>query len=253
LVGIGALTACIGVESLYAVVAARKHYLQLPAASERPLTYRQLWRFGWPVMLMQTAESGVAFVVTFFLGRLPRPELAIAAFGVLDGMIRVLLGPLRNLTPTVQTLTQSRADIRVMGKFAIQVAIVFALTMGVMQVESVRSWALESVMGLPPNIAAYVAPALTLSFVLALCMTASSFFRGLLLSSRKTGAIAVSSVVRIGAAGVVGAVALTMSGVNGAVVGMLCLIATFAVEALILGIRVLQVERREHGLFRSDA
>ncbi|MFT5174150.1 MAG: O-antigen/teichoic acid export membrane protein [Gammaproteobacteria bacterium] len=251
LVGIGALTACIGVESVYAVIAARKHYMQLPVQSEAPPTYRELWRFGWPVMLMQTAESGVAFMATFFLGRLPRPELAIAAFGVLDGMMRVLLGPLRNLTPAVQTLTQSRVDIGIMLKFAIQIALVFSLLMGVMQIGTVGRWTLESVMGLPPDMAAYVAPALSLSFVLALCMTASSFARGLLLSSRKTGAIAVSSVARIVAAGVVGAIALTMTEVNGAVVGMLSLIAAFATEALMLGMRVLQVERREHGLFRS--
>lgn len=75
--------------------------------------------------------------------------------------------------------------------------------------------------------------------------------RGLLLSSRKTGAIAVSSVARIVAAGAVGAIALTMTEVNGAVVGMLSLIAAFATEAVMLGVRVLQVERREHGLFRS--
>ena len=250
LVGIGALTACIGVESVYAVIAARRHYLQLPVQIEAPPTYRELWRFGWPVMLMQTAENGVAFVVTFFLGRLPRPELAIAAFGVLDGMMRILLGPLRNLTAAVQTLTQGREDIRVMLKFALQIALAFSLAMGAMQIKAVRNWALEGVMGLPPDIAAYVAPALMLSFVLALCMTASSVSRGLLLSSRNTGAIAVSSLARILAAGTVGAIALTMTEVNGAVVGMLSLIAAFATEAALLGVRVLQVERREHGLFR---
>ena len=37
LVGIGALTACIGVESFYAVFAAWKHYQELPDASEPPL------------------------------------------------------------------------------------------------------------------------------------------------------------------------------------------------------------------------
>ena len=61
---------------------------------------------------MQTAESGIAFIMNFFLGRLPRPELAIAAFGVLDGLIRVLLSPLRNLIHTTQALVKNRADAR---------------------------------------------------------------------------------------------------------------------------------------------
>jgi O-antigen/teichoic acid export membrane protein len=250
MVGIGALTACIGVESLYAVIAARKYYRELPTASEPPPRYRELWRFGWPVMLMQTAESGVAFVATFFLGRLPRPELAIAAFGVLDGMMRVLLGPLRNLTPAVQTLTNSRADIRVILKFSIQIAVVFSVVMFALQIDVVRDWALEDVMGLPSDMAAYIAPAMLVSFLLALCMTAASFSRGLLLSSRKTGAIAVSSVARIIATAAVGFIALNISDANGAVVGMLALTAAFAAEAIILGARVLHVERRG-GLFSN--
>ena len=115
LVGMIALTACIAIESFYAVIAARKYYLNLPANREPPPKYRELWRFGWPVILMQIAESGVAFTASFFLGRLLRPELALAAFGVLDAMMRVLLGPLRNLTQAVQTLTKNRSDAIVIG------------------------------------------------------------------------------------------------------------------------------------------
>jgi progressive ankylosis protein len=245
LVGIGALTACIGLESLYAVIVARKYYLELPERIEEPPSYRELWRFGWPVMLMQTAESGVAFTVNFFLGRLIRPELAIAAFGVLDGMMRVMLGPLRNLTQAVQTLTRNRNDIAVIRTFSVHIAILFTLIMGVFQFELVRRWALEQVMGLPQHMAAYISPALQLGLVLAICMTAAAFFKGVLLSSRKTGVIAVSSGARIVAVGVVGGIALTLPDANGAVVGMAALIAAFGVEALVLGARAIYVSRKQ--------
>lgn len=251
MVGMSALTACIGVETLYAVIAARRYYRELPARSEPPPSYGELWRFGWPVMLMQTAESGVAVTANFFLGRLTRPELAIAAFGVLDGMMRVLLGPLRNLTPAVQTLTKNRADLRVILRFCLQLAALFSLVMCLFQLKAVRTWALETVIGLPPELAAYVAPALTLTFLLALCMTAASFARGLLLSSRKTGAIAFSSAARIVAVGGVGAIALSATDVNGAVVGVVSLIAAFGTEAVILISRVIHAERRGGGVFQS--
>jgi O-antigen/teichoic acid export membrane protein len=244
LVGMGALTACIGIESVYAVIAARRYYASLPESREPLPSFRELWRFGWPVMLMQTAESGVAFTANFFLGRLIRPELAIAAFGVLDGMMRVLLGPLRNLTLAVQTLTNNRADVPVMGKFAFQMAIVFGLVLGALQFDVIREWSLTDVMGLPPDMAAYISPALLMTFILALCMTASSFSRGMLLASRKTGAIAVSSALRILAVAAVGAVALQLPDANGAVVGIMSLIAAFATEALVLGSRVLYLARR---------
>ena len=77
-VGMIALTGCIAIESVYATLAALKYYLQLPSKKGVLPRYRELWRFGWPVILMQTAESGIAFTISFFLGRLPRPELAIA-------------------------------------------------------------------------------------------------------------------------------------------------------------------------------
>jgi O-antigen/teichoic acid export membrane protein len=250
LVGMAALTACIAIESIYAVIVARKYYLDLPVSSEPLPTYRELWRFGWPVMLMQAAESGVAFTASFFLGRLLRPELALAAFGVLDAMMRVLLGPLRNLTQAVQTLTRNRADTRVIGRFAVHLAVFFGLTMCVFQIDMARVYALENVMGLPPSMADYIAPALLLTPLLALCMTAAAFARGQLLASRKTTAIAVASATRILAVGVLGAIALSLTDANGAVVGISALIASFATEAIILGGRVLYAESRQGGLFR---
>jgi len=243
LVGMGALTACIGVESFYAVIAVRNYYKALPNKIEDPPPYRELWRFGWPVMLMQTAESGVAFTVNFFLGRLPRPELAIAAFGVLDGMLRVMLGPLRNLTPAVQTLTRDPRDVGTIRRFAIHIAVIFCIVMSIFQFEAARLWALEGVMGLPTDMAAYISPALQLGVFLALAMTAAAFFKGVLLSSRKTGAIAVSSGARIVAVVAVGGTALLVPGANGAVIDMLALIAAFTAEAFVLGLRVFQLRR----------
>jgi hypothetical protein len=80
-------------------------------------------------------------------------------------------------------------------------------------------------------------------------MTAAAYARGQLLASRKTTAIAVASAARIVAVGVLGVAALSLSDANGAVVGVLALIAAFTTEALILGARVLYAERREGGLF----
>ena len=117
--------------------------------------------------------------------------------------------------------------------------------MGVFQFELVRRWALEQVMGLPQHMAAYISPALQLGLVLAICMTAAAFFKGVLLSSRKTGVIAVSSGARIVAVGVVGGIALTLPDANGAVVGMAALIAAFGVEALVLGARAIYVSRKQ--------
>ena len=249
LVGMIALTACIAIESFYAVIAARKYYLNLPANREPPPKYRELWRFGWPVILMQIAESGVAFTASFFLGRLLRPELALAAFGVLDAMMRVLLGPLRNLTQAVQTLTNNRSDAKVIGKFTIHLSIIFTLIMCAFYNKVIRQYTLENVMGLPQSMVEYITPALLLTPLLALSMTAAAYTRGQLLASRKTVAIAFASVARILAVCAIGLIALSFSDVNGAVVGVVALIGAFTTEATILGSKVLYAERWQGGLF----
>ncbi|MEC7972382.1 MAG: hypothetical protein VX879_02070 [Pseudomonadota bacterium] len=248
-VGMIALTGCIAIESIYATLAALKYYLQLPHKRGALPKYIDLWRFGWPVILMQTAESGIAFTISFFLGRLPRPEIAIAAFGVLDAMIRVLLGPLRNLTQAVQTLTKNEGDTKVIGKFTIHLGVIFSVIMLTFHIEFIRDYALTDIMGLSSSLASYITPALLLTPILAISMTAAAYTRGQLLASRKTAAIALASVARILSVCFVGIGALAFYDVNGAVIGVLALITAFSSEAIILGGRVIYAMKLQGGLF----
>ena len=249
LVGAVALTGCIGIESVYAILVARRFYLALPPSSQPLPTYRELWIFSWPIMLMHTAESGVAFTINTFLGRLARAELAIAAFGVLDSLMRVLLGPLRNLTHTMQTLVHSRRDLRALLKFSAQIALAFSAAMLLFHFPPVRALVLGGAMGIPPDMQAYVTPALTLSFLLALCMTAAAVARGLLIATKRTGAIAASAVMRLTAVGAIGIVAVSLGTENGAVIGLVSLTGAFAVEGLFLGLRLMQMDRAPRRLF----
>lgn len=243
-IGVLGLGGCILVETLYAVIIARPFYRELPESSEPVPSHRELWRFSWPVMLMQTAESGVAFTTNFFLGRLLRPELAIAAFGVLDSLVRVLLSPLRNLTQTCQALVRQEGDARVVAWFGLQIGVLFALVMCSFLIPEVQRIALEDIMGVPTDMATYIAPALALSGVLALCMAGATLCRGLLIASRRTGALAVSSGLRIVAVAVVGLSAIAMGAQNGAVIGISALTAAFAAEFLVLGGRLLWGRRK---------
>ncbi|MCH9670860.1 MAG: hypothetical protein K0U93_05365 [Gammaproteobacteria bacterium] len=243
IIGAIALVACIGIESVYGLIVAIPFIRKLESRRERTPSYRELWTFSWPIMLMQAAESGVAFTVNFFLGRLLRAELALAAFGVLDSLMRVLLSPLRNITQTAQTLTHSRHDMRVLLIFGAQVAVMFALVMLLFFVPGVRRFALETVMGLPREMADYAGQALGLAALLAECMAAAGLFRGLLIASRRTRVLAVSAGARVVAVALVGAVSILLGGQNGALVGMCALVAAFAAEAAVLGWRLRKIMR----------
>ena len=233
-IGIIALLGCIVVETLYAVFASYRFFRALPVRSGEPPTYRRLWQFSWPIMLMQVAESGVSFTVNFFLGRLVRPELALAAFGVLDSIVRVLLSPLRNLILTIQTLRQTQHDTRVLIVFSCQIATFFCLLMCLFYVPFVRDWLVLDVVGLPADIAVHVGSALRIGFVLAFCMAGACHTRGLLIASHNTGAIAVTSAVRVVAVVATGVLGVILEASNGAMLGIMALTAAFATEAVIL-------------------
>ncbi len=241
-VGAIALVACVGIETAFGVVVVRPFFRRLPPGS-RPPSYRELWKFSWPIMIMQTAESGVIFTVNLFLGRLARPELALAAFGLLDSLMRLLLNPLRNVIQTVQTLVRFRRDVGVIVTFAAIVGGGFAGMMLLFHLDRVRTFALEGVMGLPPHMAQYVAPALAFGFLLALAMACASLARGLLIAAKRTGAIAIASGVRLLTVGAIGGAALLLGMTNGALIGMYALIGAFLAESAVLLARLLWIDR----------
>ncbi len=113
------------------------------------------WFFAWPLIINGSAEMGVIFTINLYLGRLNESELAIAAFGVIHGLVSLLMGPMRNLAQTAQTLIGRREDVRVMFVFTGQLIagfIVFAL---LLFQTPLRDVILRDVMGLTPELAAY--------------------------------------------------------------------------------------------------
>ena len=248
-VGVVALTACIVFESFYAVAFGWRFYRALEHKIQAVPGYMELWRFSWPIFFMQTAESGMTFTVNFFLGRLPGPELALAAYAVLDSVVRVLLHPLRNLVHTSQTLVRNRADARVLLIFAVHMALAFALLVALLLVPSVEHFVLSDIMGLAPTMIVDIRPGLLLSAFLAMGMAGAGVFRGLLIASHNTGFIALSAVLRIAIVAIVSVTALWLGVNNGAQLGVMALIAAFAGEALLLGWRLRRLDRSPARLF----
>jgi progressive ankylosis protein len=248
-VGIAALVGCIFIETIFAVVIAYPFYKRLPAKSGELARYRELWVFSWPIMLMQLAESGIGFIINFFLGRLPRPELAVAAFAVLDSLMRVLLSPLRNLIHTTQALVKGRADAKVVLVFSVHMTVLFGLIMLSLNIPYLRDLVLRDLMGLQAHMAEYVTPALQIGVLLAICMGAGGATRGMLIASKNTGVIAASSAMRIVAVGLVGFVGAAVGATDGAMLGILGLIFAFGAEAIVLGWRLIVIDRKGPRLF----
>ncbi|MBT6274356.1 MAG: hypothetical protein HOI95_09505, partial [Chromatiales bacterium] len=243
LVGAVAIITCITLEMLYSVVVAWPFYRTLPATSNVRASYREIWLFAWPIMVMHTAEHGVSFLVSLFLGRLPRPEVALAVFGVVDSALKVLLSPLRNLTITVQALAHRRSDYVVLARFCIQIALLFGGLMALFFVPAINTFTLTGAMGLTSDLADYAGHALGIGVALALCTGAAATIRGFLITSKETRVLALSSALRLIAVGAVGVTAVTLEAGNGAAAGLWALTAAFLTEALVLAYRAQKMRK----------
>lgn len=250
--GAASLVGCMSVEALYMYWTSRGHYAELPAEGGEHASYRQMWRFSWPLMITQVTENGVSFVINFFLGRLAHPDLALAAFGVVSALNSLVSSPLRNMAQTAQALVHSRPDIHVMLRFAHGLTLVYVVLVGVLFYTPVRDIILSRIMGLPAALSSYATPGVQMVLFVVIAWGYASLFRGMLAAMRRTGAIAGSAVVRLMVVTAVGSVTLVAPDLNGAAVGVAAVGSAFLTEALILGFRLMYCNREAGPLFPRE-
>lgn len=231
-VGGAAIFGCIFIECVFALGAAWFYYRRLPRGEEHSPSYMSIFLFAWPLMLANMSEFGLPFFANFFLGRMARPDRAIASFGILDGLFRLLLHPLRNLTQTAQALVRSAAERRQMLRFTLQTSLIFFSLVLLILPPPVRNGLLEGIIGLSPELAAEVAPGLYWGLPLALCLGWASALRGMLLQLHITRPIATMGLLRLSVGIAVCAFALRFPSINGAVLGAVALVCAFGAEAL---------------------
>ena len=250
--GAASLVGCMAVESLYMYWVSRQFYAQLTATGGEQASYRQMWNFSWPLMITQITENGVTFVINLFLGRLANPDLALAAFGVVNALNSLVASPLRNLVQTAQALVRNRADMRVMLIFAHRLAIAYSVLVIILFYTPLRELILNGIMGLPATLSSYAAPGVQMLLLVVIVWGYSSLFRGLLSAMRKTQVIAGSAVIRLLVVIAVGSVTLFKPDLNGAAVGVAAVGCAFMAEVLILGWRVRLYSRSAGPIFPRE-
>jgi len=234
-VGAMATVAGMTVEATFMFVATRSYYLNLKENADQPAGAKEFWSFSWPLMLMQITENGVMFVLNFFLGQLKNPDLAIASFGIVYGLVRIILAGPRNLVQTSQSLVHGREDLRAMFQFTIGLILLYCGLIFVLFYTPLNEWILEVVMGLTAELSGYCRNAVKLIFLIAIFWATTATLRGTLSSMRKTSVIAVSAGVRMAVFAAIGFFAFLYPDLNGAVLGVFSFAGAFAAETILLG------------------
>ncbi|MGK0172276.1 MAG: Na+-driven multidrug efflux pump [Gammaproteobacteria bacterium] len=231
--GAAALTTCMLAETVVAWCFAYPLFRSMPATGPIP-AYRELWRFSWPLMLNTSTEMGMVFIINVMLGRLVNPDLALAAFGVVHGLVSLLFSPVRNLVQTAQTLVRTTADRMVMTRFAKHLIGGFSAVAILLFWTPLDHWVLHTVMGLTEALEAYCAPAMRFAFAMALFWAFSALFRGLMAGARSTTMLAATGAARMATAGGISVLALVHPELNGAILGLTAWISGYASEVIIL-------------------
>ena len=232
-IGAAALVICMATEAIFSWAFAWRHLMELPAARQSNETMARYWSFAWPLIINASAELGSIFVINLFLGRLRTAELAIAAFGVVHGLVSLLMAPMRNLAQSAQTLVGRREDVAVMLVFSAQLAAFFTTLALVLFHTPLRGTILRGLMGLTPELASYCERAMAISFLMAAFWGCTALFRGLLAKARTTGSLAASGVLRIVTAAAAGSIALAYPGLNGATLGVAAWLLSYVVETAV--------------------
>ncbi len=253
--GAVALLLCIFLETAFVVLMARPLYRALPEVGRGRgrevetdgnagrggggVSFPEIWRFAWPLQLNQIGENGLALIINFFLGRLLRADLALAAFGVVRGLVMLLASPLRNLAQTAQALVRSPEDQRLMLRFAGKIVLVFTAIILLLFYTPLRGVVLGGVMGLTPELSAYVGPAMMAAVGVPLLWGFAALFRGLVIARRETRSLAATAAARLAVVVMVAGVTLWLPEGNGALIGVCALMSAFCTEGLLLGGRLL--------------
>jgi progressive ankylosis protein len=250
--GAASLVGCMSVEALYMYWVSRRFYAELPRRGGEQASWRQMWTFSWPLMITQITENGVTFVINFFLGRLANPDLALAAFGVVNALKSLVASPLRNMAQTAQALVHTRADMGVILRFAHRITLAYVVLVALFFYTPMRDVILGGVMGLTESLSAYAKPGVQMMLVVVIFWGYASLLRGLLSAMRETRAIGASAMIRLLVVTAVGSVTLVAPNMNGAAIGVAAVGAAFIAETLILGWQVARFNRSGEPIFPRE-
>ncbi len=156
------------------------------------------------------------------LARMPCPEENLAAWPVIWGILFIFRSPSYALPEAVIALVAERRLRNPVRKFCFSIGVISAAGMALLVLTPLFGLYLKYVAGLPPRLAQFVIPAMILALPLPYINSVHSWFRGLLMSTRRTRVIYWGMGLNLGlmAALIIAGALLNTDGAGTAVVAL---------------------------------
>ena len=247
-VGGAAMTAAILLETVYsglrAVRLARRGAAGIDAGVDERVRWGRFFAFIGPLMVSTIAWSAMRPILNAVMGRTADPDLAQGGLGFVFPLLILMASPLWALQNTALVLLRDRHDLRRLARFTAAVIAVFVALIGAWVWTPLRGVLLLDIFALDPDKAAYVAGAVMLIPYQPIPMGMRSLTQGFLMNRRRTGVIALASLVKILVLVVPGFwIVVRDPSVNGAVLAVVLIMIGGSVETAIVALRA----RRLHG------
>jgi hypothetical protein len=227
-VAVGALGLSAGVvaEAIYAQIVAapliKTEFYSGKVHHRAELAYGELAGFHWPL-----AASNLLFLLTqpliaAALARAPRPELALAAWPVLGGLLFIMRSPSVALPEVVIALEEEPDSHAALKRFGLTVGLLSSLLLVLVALTPLSDVYFRTLIGVDGELAAIAALGASFAIFVPFAMSQVSVYRGLLTAQRITRpmALAMAGELLILSAALVIGLVLELPGVPVAAVGL---------------------------------
>ncbi len=189
-----ALVSCIATETLViCLLLWRVHPVIENDGPEK--SFRDILKYGLPLAYSSCLQQAIPLLISGIIGRFSDGAMALAAFGVIRGLVFLLAGPMRNLQQAHLALVNSPRDSRLLFRFSLVLAttlsILFLLAAGPLD-----TFILGRLLGVEAELSRYMRLGLALCAIFPFFYGASHLLRGWFSGVEKTALLGKSTIMK---------------------------------------------------------
>jgi len=206
----------------------------MTVAASRPLTQRMILSFWFPLAASWVLMTLEGPFVQAAIARMPDPETALAAFGIVTSLSITIESPIIMLLATSTALCRDRDAYRVLRRFMIWLNVLLTVVQIVVAFTPVFDWIVPGAMDVPDHIARAARPGMALMILWSAAIGWRRFYQGILIRFGETRRVSYGTAVRLLSSGGTAALLAWRSELSGVAVGSCALMAGVLAEAALV-------------------
>lgn len=202
MVGATALSVGVTAEAIYAHLAsapvvAERFGVNAKQATQPDLGYRELVNFHWPLATSNLLFLFTQPIIAAALARSANPELNLAAWPVLNGLLFITRAPEMALPEVTIALNDERESQGALRRFAFGVGVTLMTFLALVAFTPLSEFYFHTLIGVTGNLSSIAKQGAVLALLMPLALSFVTTSRGLLTARRDTRPQAVAMVLEL--------------------------------------------------------